>query len=110
MTREFFEDAALPRFYTFSYIILILKVVDLISFERSRPISLCSVVYKIFSMIVVNHMTSCLIKIFFLEQVLFLPRRSIFEIISLEQEMMQVLNRKHARRNVISKVERVWFL
>lgn len=65
-TREFFEDTDLPRFYTSSYIVLILKVVDLTSFERSRPISLCSVVYKIFSTIVVNHMTSCLIKIIFL--------------------------------------------
>lgn len=54
VVQDFFEGAALPRLYTSSYIVLILKVMDLTSFEKFRPISLCYVVYKIFSKIIVN--------------------------------------------------------
>lgn len=47
--KEFFRGGALSRFYTSSFIVLILKVKELLSFNKCRPISLCSVVYKILS-------------------------------------------------------------
>lgn len=46
-TKYFFSGGMLPRFYTSSFIILIPKVKDPSSFEKFKPISLCSVSYKI---------------------------------------------------------------
>ena len=39
-TREFFNGASLPRFYSSSYIVLIPNVSDPRSFDKFRPISL----------------------------------------------------------------------
>ncbi|XP_035544611.1 uncharacterized protein LOC118348001 [Juglans regia] len=58
--RDFFAGSPLPRFYTSSYIVLIPKVLDPKSFEKFRPISLCSVAYKIFSKILVKRLTGFL--------------------------------------------------
>lgn len=44
----FFQGTELPRFYSFSYIVLIPKVQNRTSFDKFWPISLCSVAYKIF--------------------------------------------------------------
>lgn len=96
VAQDFFEGAALPRLYTFSYIVLITKVMNPTSFEKFRTTSLCSVVYEIFSNIIFNCMTSCLNRIIAPEQCTFLPGRSIFENITLTKEMVKVLNRKHA--------------
>lgn len=46
--RDFFAGSPLPRFYAASYIVLIPKVPNPQSFNKFRPISLCSVIYKIF--------------------------------------------------------------
>ncbi|XP_040990910.1 uncharacterized protein LOC121238132 [Juglans microcarpa x Juglans regia] len=44
--RKFLSGATLPRFYSASYIVLLPKVPNLTGFDKFRPISLCSVVYK----------------------------------------------------------------
>ncbi|KAF5473280.1 hypothetical protein F2P56_009904 [Juglans regia] len=44
---EFFRGGLLPRFYTASYLVLIPKVENPSSFDKFRPISLCSVIYKV---------------------------------------------------------------
>lgn len=54
--KEFFIGACLPRFFTSSYIVLILKVQDPNSFEKFKLISLCSIAYKIFSKIIVGQL------------------------------------------------------
>ncbi|KAF5447260.1 hypothetical protein F2P56_032827, partial [Juglans regia] len=43
---DFFSGGFLPRFYTASYLVLIPKVENPSSFDKFRPISLCSVIYK----------------------------------------------------------------
>ncbi|KAG2684189.1 hypothetical protein I3760_10G065300 [Carya illinoinensis] len=45
---EFFHTKSFPRFYTASYIVLIPKVDKPSGFDKFRPISLCSVIYKFF--------------------------------------------------------------
>ena len=80
---EFFLSKRLPRFYSASYIVLIPKVDVPSGFDKFRPISLCSVFYKICSKIIVNRMTGFLPKMISLEQGAFIPGRSIFENISL---------------------------
>ncbi|KAF5477357.1 hypothetical protein F2P56_004006 [Juglans regia] len=52
--RDFFGGVPLSRFYSSSFIVLIMKVPEPSSFKEFRPISLCSVAYKIFSKIIVN--------------------------------------------------------
>lgn len=76
--REFFSGAELPIFYASSYIVLIPKVPDPKTFEKFWPINLCSVAYKIFSKIIVSHLTSLLPRLISPEQGAFIPWRSIF--------------------------------
>lgn len=53
-TCNFLSGNSLPRFYSSSYIVLIPKVKNPQGFDNFQPISLCSVAYKIFSIILVN--------------------------------------------------------
>lgn len=102
--RYFFSGSILPRFYSSSFIVLILKVLDLSSFDKFRPISFCSVAYKIFSKIIVSQLTRVIHKLVFHEQGTFVPKRIIFENISLAQEMVQSLNKKTVGRNMMLKI------
>lgn len=52
-TQDFF-GGELAWFYTSSYIVLIRKVEKPIGFDKFKPISLCFVVYNIFSKILVS--------------------------------------------------------
>jgi len=61
-------------------------VPDPCSFDKFRPISLCSVVYKICSKLIVNRLSAVLRRLVSEEQGAFLPGRSIFENICLTQE------------------------
>ncbi|KAJ0074622.1 hypothetical protein Patl1_37562 [Pistacia atlantica] len=67
--KDFFLGSTLPRFYTASYLVFIPKVEELKSFDKFRPISLCSVAYKIFSKVQVQRMTSFLSQLISHEQV-----------------------------------------
>lgn len=51
---EFFSGTPLPRFFTTSCIVLILKVFESSSLDKFKRIRLCSVVYKIFSKIILD--------------------------------------------------------
>lgn len=55
--RDFFNRATLSRYYTAFYIVLVPKLQDLQGFDKFRPISLCSVTYKILSKIIVSRLT-----------------------------------------------------
>lgn len=58
--QDFFKGSPLSKFNISSYIVLILKVKDSISFDKFRPICLCSVAYKICSKFLVKRMTRLL--------------------------------------------------
>lgn len=61
---DFFSGKSFPRFYSVSSLVLIPKVDNPTSFDKFRPISLCSVIYKVCSKILVqrlNHIFSILI-------------------------------------------------
>lgn len=70
---EFFQGVPLSKFYTSSFIILILKLLSPSSFDNFRSISLCSMVYKICSKVVVGRSMSVLNRVISLEQCAFLP-------------------------------------
>ncbi|XP_042942688.1 uncharacterized protein LOC122276858 [Carya illinoinensis] len=58
--RDFFIGNSMPRFYSASYIALIPKMQKPTGFDKFRPISLCSVVYKVFSKILVRRLSPIL--------------------------------------------------
>ncbi|KAF5468901.1 hypothetical protein F2P56_013012 [Juglans regia] len=102
---EFFLGNPVPHFYPASYIVLIPKVEDPRSFDKFRPISLCSAAYKIFSKILVKRLTHFLPRLISSEQGTFIPGRSIFENITLAQEMVHSLNKKVIGGNVMLKID-----
>ncbi|KAK0581732.1 hypothetical protein LWI29_017271 [Acer saccharum] len=65
---DFFQGTPLFRFYSSSFIVLIPKVDNPASFDKFRPISLCSVAYKIFSKIIVFRLTDLVEKLVSHEQ------------------------------------------
>ncbi|KAG2712257.1 hypothetical protein I3760_04G116000 [Carya illinoinensis] len=73
--RDFFIGNSMLRFYLASYIALILKMQKPTGFDKFRPISLCSVVYKVFSKILVRRLSPILNKIISPEQGAFLLGR-----------------------------------
>ncbi|KAG2684952.1 hypothetical protein I3760_10G100800 [Carya illinoinensis] len=85
---EFFEGKPLTTFFGATNIVLIPKVDDPRGFSQFRPISLCSVVYKILSKVLVNRLEPIMKKIISEEQSAFIKGRSIFYNISIAQEMV----------------------
>ncbi|XP_035544570.1 uncharacterized protein LOC108988642 [Juglans regia] len=104
-TLEFFHSHHLPRYFTASYIVLIPKVDKPNGFDKFRPISLCSVFYKICTKIIVARLTNLLAKMIAQEQGAFIPGRSIFENISLTPEMVHSINKKSVGGNVVIKLD-----
>ncbi|KAK1557037.1 hypothetical protein Q3G72_016579 [Acer saccharum] len=102
---DFFQGTPLSRFYSSSFIVLILKVDNPASFDKFRPISLCSVAYKIFSKIIVFRLTDLVEKLVSHEQGAFIPGRSIFENITLAHEMVHSLHKKMTGGNVMVKLD-----
>ncbi|XP_041020448.1 uncharacterized protein LOC121262091 [Juglans microcarpa x Juglans regia] len=102
---EFFSGVPLPRFFSSSFIVLIPKVQVPTTFDKFRLISLCSVAYKIFSKILAKRMTRIIHKIVSPEQGAFVPGRSIFENITLAQEMVYSLNKEVLGGNVMVKID-----
>lgn len=100
-TKEFFKCVLLFKFFTSFYVILIHMVKEPNSFGKFRPISLCSVAYKIFSKIIIKRLTQSLNRIISLEQGDFLLGRSKFENVTLAEEMVHFINRKSNGGNVV---------
>ncbi|XP_042956358.1 uncharacterized protein LOC122292186 [Carya illinoinensis] len=74
-------------------------------FDKFWPISLCSVTYKICAKIIVSRLTDLLKKMISQEQGAFIPGRSIFENISLTQEMVHSIHRHTNGGNVLIKLD-----
>lgn len=89
-TKEFFK-CVLFRFFTSFYVILIPMVKEPNSFGKFRPISLCSVAYKIFSKIIIKILT----------QGDFPLGRIKFKNVTLAQEMVHFINRKSNGGNLV---------
>lgn len=102
---EFFGGTPLTSALGATNIFLIPKVEAPDSFAKFRPISLCSVVYKVLSKIMVAGMVPLLDKLISHEQYAFIQGRSIFDNIFIAQELVQRLNKKVRGGNVIMKID-----
>ncbi|XP_042962410.1 uncharacterized protein LOC122296672 [Carya illinoinensis] len=60
VVRDFFKGVLLPRFYTASFIVLIPKMAQPTGFDKFRPISLCSIFYKICTKVLVARLAPLL--------------------------------------------------
>ncbi|XP_040990961.1 uncharacterized protein LOC121238187 [Juglans microcarpa x Juglans regia] len=67
-TKDFFQNYFFLRCFTASAIVLIPKMDKPTGFDKFRPISLCSMVYKICSKLIVARLTSLLPKMISQEQ------------------------------------------
>lgn len=101
VSKYFLRGVPLPKFFTSSYVVLIPKVLVPSSYDKFRPINLCYIVYKIFFKIIMGRLTSCLNCIIFHEQGALLVVISIFENISLAQEIAHSINKKSIGGNMI---------
>ena len=76
---SFFTDGCLPREANSSLIVLIPKTTNPTSMNNFRPISLCNVVYKVISKLLIAKLRPLLHKIIFPCQSAFIPSRWIAE-------------------------------
>ncbi|XP_042964506.1 uncharacterized protein LOC122298703 [Carya illinoinensis] len=105
MAKEVFEGNPFSKFFGATNLVLIPKVEEPMGFGQFRPISLCSVVYKIMTKIMASRLAPILDKIISKEQVAFIPGRSIFDNMALAQELVQGLSRKVRGGNVMLKLD-----
>ncbi|XP_042962740.1 uncharacterized protein LOC122297018 [Carya illinoinensis] len=103
--KDFFPGNQFPRYYTASYVALIPKTQHPASFDKFRPISLCSVIYKVCSKVLVARLVHILPRLISPEQGAFVAKRSILENVSLTQEMVHSIHKKKNGGNVMLKVD-----
>ncbi|KAL3354029.1 hypothetical protein AABB24_018605 [Solanum stoloniferum] len=100
MVRVFFYGQELPRFITYTNMILILKkVVD--NFGDLRPISLSTFTNKIISRMLHERLVAVLPGIISQHQAGFMKGRSITENVFLAQEIVRDINRRNKLTNVV---------
>lgn len=88
MVTSFFNFGSMPKEVNSSFIILIPKISNPSSMNHYRPISLCNVIYKIISKLLVNKIRPLLHKIIFPCQSTFVPNRWIVENQVIVQEIL----------------------
>ncbi|XP_042939531.1 uncharacterized protein LOC122274569 [Carya illinoinensis] len=103
--QEFFLGADLPMNFAASFMTLIPKVELPTNFGKFRPISLCLTFYKICSKILVSRLAPMLPRIIAPEQGAFISGRSIFDNISLIQELVHSINKPVRGGNIILKLD-----
>nr|XP_027082456.1 uncharacterized protein LOC113704781 [Coffea arabica] len=102
---SFFCGAELPRFVTFTSIVLIPKVPSPQDFSKYRPISSCNFFNKMLSRILADRLASILPKIVSPQQTGFVKGRNITENYLLAQELMSGIRKKARGGNVALKLD-----
>ncbi|KAL0442005.1 UNVERIFIED_CONTAM: putative ribonuclease H protein [Sesamum radiatum] len=102
---DFFRGTHMPRSFTTTSIILILKNDSPQSWSKFRPISLCNVTNKILSKLLYNKISQALPDLISPSQSGFVPGRLIADNILLAQEMTHHLDMRHSKGNLILKLD-----
>lgn len=100
-----FEGQPISTYFGATNLVLIPKVDEPVGFGQFQPISLFSVVYKIVAKIMVFSLVLILDRIISHEQATFITGRSIFDNMSLAQELVHGINRKVRGGNVMLKID-----
>ncbi|PKU67899.1 integrator complex subunit 11 [Dendrobium catenatum] len=102
---DFFNGTPIPKFFTSTSIALIPKSNMVNSWNDFRPISLCTIFYKLISKILVNRLSVLLPKLISPNQMGFVKGRAIVDNILLAQEFCQDLDIKTRGGNMILKLD-----
>ncbi|PKU74518.1 Putative ribonuclease H protein [Dendrobium catenatum] len=102
---DFFNGSPIPKFFSSTSIVLIPKNIEVNNWNDFRPISLCSVFYKLISKIMVNRLSLLLPKLISPNQMGFVKGRAIVDNILLAQEFCQDLDIKTIGGNMILKLD-----
>ncbi|KAK0592826.1 hypothetical protein LWI29_026094 [Acer saccharum] len=84
-------------------VVLILKVQKPVSLKDFRPISLCSVIYKIITKAMANRIKQVLPNLISTQQSAFVPGRQIFDNVITAFEMLHMIShRKKGKRGLMA--------
>lgn len=87
-----------PSLFNHTHVIVIPKKQHCVKVGDFRPISLCNVLYKLVTMVIVNRLKACLPSIITENHSAFIPRRMIMDNILIAFEIFHDL-KSHSRRN-----------
>lgn len=96
--KNYFQSASIPRDVNKTLIVLIPKCDNPDSLKLFRPISLCNVLYKIITKIIVGRIRPLLHKIVSPFQSSFIPGRSTNDNVIITQEILHTLRLKKGKR------------
>ena len=103
---SFFQAGRMPDEVNNSFIVLIPKSQSPTSFNHYRPISLCNVVYKIITKLLVSRLRNILHKLISPTQAAFIPRRWIAKNQVIVHEMLHSFKtRKVKSRLMVIKID-----
>ncbi|PKU80044.1 putative mitochondrial protein [Dendrobium catenatum] len=102
---DFFKGNPIPKFFSSTSIALIPKSNNVNSWNDFRPISLCTVFYKLISKVLVNRLSVLLPKLVSPNQMGFIKGRTIVDNILIAQEFCQDLDIKTRGGNMILKLD-----
>ncbi|XP_060190458.1 uncharacterized protein LOC132619630 [Lycium barbarum] len=105
MIKDFFCGAELPKFFTYTNLVLLPKKEMVNTFYDMRPISLSNFVNKIFSRLIHGRLVSKLSDIISLNRSGFVKDGSIMENILLTQEIVSDIRLRTKDANVIIKLD-----
>ncbi|XP_060203069.1 uncharacterized protein LOC132631512 [Lycium barbarum] len=100
-----FEGASLPKFYTYTCLVMIPKVDNPQKFSDLRPISLCNVSRKIISKIINARLATILPRIISKNQSGFVKGRAITENILLTQEISNDIKKPNRGKHIVVKLD-----
>ncbi|PKU59819.1 hypothetical protein MA16_Dca027794 [Dendrobium catenatum] len=102
---HFFNGTLIPKFFTSTSIVLIPKSNNVNTWNDFRPISLCTIFYKLIYKILVNRLSVLLPKLISPNQMGFVKGRAIVDNILIAQEFCQDLDIKTRGGNMILKLD-----
>ena len=97
--QAFSHSGSLLKALNQTFITLILKISHPEEFSHFRPISLCNVIYKIISKVLVNRLKPIMDSIITPYQNTFIKGRNIYDNILLAHEIIDVVRKKRGRRD-----------
>lgn len=95
----FFHSGSLFKPLNHTFITLIPKVSFLDQVSHFRPISLCNVIYKVISKILVNRLKPIMDSLIIPFQNAFIKGRNISDNILIAHEIMDILRKKKGKKN-----------